>query len=105
MTLRPAHSALTQTRKWKTVRCCFNNPFSFQVRYEANGGPMKKKSKTVSLKAVHCWRSAPPGTAIKLAAQNFVVLVRTDAAKKAGHPSLLRELDNILKQPKPSHSP
>jgi hypothetical protein len=58
---------------------------------------MPKKSKTVSL-TMHCWRSDPPGTAIKLAAKDFVVLVRKDAAKKAGHPSLWRELDSYLKK-------
>jgi hypothetical protein len=47
---------------------------------------------------MHCWRSDPPGTAIKLAAKDFVVLVRKDAAKKAGHPSLWRELDSYLKK-------
>lgn len=60
---------------------------------------MKKKSKTVSVE-VHFWRSSPPGTAIKLAAKNFVVLVRKNPAKKAGHPSLWRELNKILKQKK-----
>ena len=59
---------------------------------------MKKKSKTIPLNAAHCWPSDPPGTSIKLAAKNFVVLVRRNPAKKAGHPSLWRELDKLLKQ-------
>jgi hypothetical protein len=60
---------------------------------------MKKKPKTISLE-VHFWRSSPPGTAIKLAAKDFVVLVRKNPAKKAGHPALWRELDKLLKQKK-----
>jgi hypothetical protein len=58
-----------------------------------------KKAKTVPLK-VHFWRSAPPGTAIKLASATFVVLVRKNPKKKAGHPALWRELNKILKKHK-----
>lgn len=58
---------------------------------------MKKKKKTVDL-SMHCWRSKSPGTGIKLATKDFVVLVRKNPKKKAGHPSLWRELNKVLKK-------
>lgn len=58
---------------------------------------MKKKSKTVSL-SVHFWRSDPPGTSIKVGSRDFVILVRKDPTKRAGHPALWRELDKLLRK-------